>query len=132
MSNHTYSPKTMNSKVPWEPYKAATNLNKTPQESNEFNFLKENLVRYKVSTDLALFNAQRPGSQFDENDFQRINESFTQNDELNFIDARFYTDFHFLKLADELKSKCLESKSQTKKSPSPLNKPIQVRFFRSI
>lgn len=143
----------MGAKVPWEPYKAATNCNNkealTHKNSINESFLinnsKQNLVRYKIDTNLEAFNSNRPGYQFDEFDFKLIetnqcnlddnlNELFIKskvktndlstslakdmiekcpndnyepcaNNKLppSFVDARFYTDVHFLKLANQLK-----------------------------
>jgi len=116
------------SKVPWEPYKAATkNNSKSPQSC--VNIDNENLIRYNISTDLELFNARRPGYQFNDEDvkFVKAYTSDSLNEPSSFIDARFYTDFHFLKLADELKAKCLEmNASSALRSPNSANKPVNV------
>lgn len=138
-----------NRTIQWEPYKAACDANKNKnfnQEYSSFNSLnynnstqtesinKESLVRYKVDTDLNKFNAKRPGSQFDDSDLQLINKPKTQSFQENFNlkqdvhefkDARFYTDFYFLKLANELKTKCLESTDQGIKTTF-VNKPVNV------
>ena len=148
-------------KVPWEPYKAAiadvdtkknTNYNHEFISFNSINLNnsiltesinKDSLVKYKIDTDLELFNAQRPGYQFNDTDIKLLNQnqsnkphsSFQEN--LNnqvpeFKDARFYTDFHFLKLANELKAKCLENSEDKLKSNNFLNKPVNVVGFNAF
>ncbi|CAF0910868.1 unnamed protein product [Brachionus calyciflorus] len=130
--------------VPWEPYKAAINSKKS---KNRTNFETGNLIRYKIDTDLNKFNNQRPGYQFDEFDFKLIdtnsiqetlNEVIKRNESKNslstnlakelikdgrecpnFIDARFYTDAHFLKLSNQLKKKSI--KEIEKKVHKPVN-----------
>jgi hypothetical protein len=158
------------SKVPWEPYKAATSsdtetktilkglLNTTTSFSSS-SLIKNDLIRYKTDTNLDVFNSQRPGYQFDDCDFKLIEENkqkpnenlnetfakqavnqlnekeFTGNgDKLppNFLDARFYTDYHFLKLVNQLKKKTFESESEkiylnsNKVSSANNAKPVNV------
>ena len=99
------------------------------------NFIANDLIRYKTETNLDVFNSQRPGYQFDDCDFKLIEENKQKpNENLNetlakqivnqlnekeftgggnklppnFLDARFYTDYHFLKLANQLKKKTFE------------------------
>jgi hypothetical protein len=167
-------------KVPWEPYKAATNKkhNKITQlftstsllNHNSSSSSSNNLIKYKIATNLDNFNMNRPGYQFDELDLKSIQEkngrllaeqlskntiesaksnsqsstpsiptklvndmisndedSFASSNENklppSFIDARFYTDVHFMKLANQLKKKCTDSSSSN--SPS-INKPVNV------
>ncbi len=117
-----------NSKVPWEPYKAATKTTRRNPESY-VSLDTDKLIRYNVSTDLNLFNAKRPGYQFNDEDvkFVKAYTSDSLNEPSSFIDARFYTDFHFLKLADELKAKSLENDfNPMSRSPNSSNKPINV------
>ena len=120
MSKETLNGHGKTRQVPWEPYKGATSLNKLPIMQNP-GLIESNLVRYKVSTDLKLFNAQRPGSQFDDCDIELLEKTAATESSQTFVDARFYPDYYFLKLADELKSKCLNA---SKKSPT--SKPINV------
>ena len=143
-----------NYKVPWEPYKAAiTDVNKNTNFNHEFisfnsinlnnsnlteSIDKDSLVKYKIETDLELFNAQRPGYQFNDADVKLLSqnqsnklhssfqENFNKQQVPEFKDARFYTDFHFLKLANELKAKCLENSEDKSKSNNFLNKPVNV------
>lgn len=105
-------------KVPWEPYKAATT--KKGKSSSQLSLDKNDLIRYNVKTDMKLFNAQRPGYQFDDSDVNFVQKA---NDSGSFIDARFYTDFQFLKLADELKNKCLEQNTPV---ATRVSKPVNV------
>lgn len=133
INNYTQDkPRNISNKVPWEPYRAATSTLKN-FEANKMNpqhivdtvdhLNKTDLVRYNVSTDLELFNARRPGSQFNDEDLKSIQVNNTNN----FVDARFYPDHQFIKLADELKSKLFDSNSVTvPKSPNALNKPVNV------
>lgn len=132
--------------VPWEPYKAAINAKKSLKITN--NFETRNLIKYKIDTDLEKFNNQRPGFQFDEFDFKLIDnanlhESLTEVLKRNenrkslstnlakefvndgkegphFVDARFYTDAHFIKLANQLKKKSMKDIE-----PKP-SKPVNV------
>lgn len=109
------------SKVPWEPYKAATNT-QSLTSSNHLGLNKNDLIRYNVKTDMKLFNAQRPGYQFDDSDVNFIQKQNEKgSDSSGFIDARFYTDFQFLKLADELKNKCLDQSLPIAKASKPIN-----------
>lgn len=79
---------------------------------------KTNLIRYDVSTDLELFNASRPGSQYDDEDLKFIQQNSTNS----FVDARFYPDYQFIKLADELKSKFFDANLATvPKTSKPVN-----------
>ncbi len=118
------------SKVPWEPYKAATSSSKGLKENKMVQHLndtfdsvnKADLIRYKVSTDLELFNSCRPGSQFDDADLKFIQK----NSANSFVDARFYPDDQFIKLADELRSKFFEANPSLSKSSSSVNKPVNV------
>ena len=126
-----------NLKVPWEPYKAATNSRKpnpTDFTNNRFQgspieqINQANLVRYKILTDLNIFNAERPGYQFDDFDFQIIeNKPLKEaniketNETENFLDARFYPDLQFLKLANDLKKKCLENSGLKAQSAKPVS-----------
>lgn len=56
---------TSQTKVPWEPYKAA--IKKSPSFGmNNNQIQKENLVRYKIDTDMNVFNSKRPGFDNDE------------------------------------------------------------------
>lgn len=122
----------LTSKVPWEPYRAATGtlknfeankMNPQPTVDTVDQVNQTHLVRYNVSTDLEIFNARRPGSQFNDEDLKSIQ----MNSANSFIDARFYPDHQFIKLADELKSKFVEANSATvPKSPNTLNKPVNV------
>jgi hypothetical protein len=123
-------------------------LNTTSSSSS--NILKNDLIRYKTDTNLDVFNSQRPGYQFDDCDFRQIeenkqrpnenlNETFARQivnqlnekeftssaDKLppNFLDARFYTDYHFLKLANQLKKKTFETETPPP-PPPPLNNKI--------
>ena len=143
-------------RVPWEPYRGAINgqrltkgrakdpvtLNTALAPLNSFE--KEDLVRYKVETDLNIFNAQRPGYLFDASDYERIDkQAFAETDMLSsliatngadeaksrpamtpFTDARFYdsvTDVHFLKLANELKKKCVSPNAKSTGAIKPVN-----------
>ena len=171
-------------KVPWEPYKAATNKNnnKITQSFTSKSLLNHHssslssnkLIKYKIETNLDTFNMNRPGYQFDELDLKSVQDqngrllaeqlsrnaiesakSFSSksqpstpsmqtklvndmisNDEdsfssvandqklpPSFIDARFYTDVHFMKLANQLKKKCIEPSSNNTTS---INKPVNV------
>ena len=141
MSNRLNSEKDsgLNMKVPWEPYKAATEKSRPNLSSkkclsmNNFSAIttspiedikQESLIKYKVSTDLISFNAKRPGHQFDDFDFQNIGSvSDAGENKLNFVDARFYPDLHFIKLANDLKKKCLENSGI--RAPL-LNKPVNI------
>lgn len=165
------------SKVPWEPYKAATNSTSLLKSSSHFQNQTQassNLIKYKISTDLEKFNSKRPGYQFDECDFKSIEENEQNlNDDLNeilvkqklhsrneeysnnnnkeddlkykdhkenaasFIDARFYTDYHFLKLANQLKKNTIgasddaqqattSKKTNFSNSQPNSNKPVNV------
>lgn len=171
----------MNSKikVPWEPYKAAVGAQKT-QPSNTYTNTNtshrlpppsshnHHLIKYKIETNLDLFNMERPGYQFDEIDLKTINENnglmamslsksvtleqenkefnnkrmetkvIKNNDKCettklppiqlepsNFFDARFYPDVHFLKLASQLRKKCMPD--QTGGGSSVIaTKPVNV------
>lgn len=123
-------------KVPWEPYKAATSksssnkssISSIHQTSSQTNVNKNDLVRYNISTNLKIFNANRPGSEFDDEDIDTIKKTniFDGNDESLFVDARFYPDLQFLKMAEELKSKCLELNNPILKTSNTNNKPINV------
>jgi hypothetical protein len=138
------------SKVPWEPYKAAVSGNSSSiskflceKSDNQVasitplptNINRQSLVRYKVETNLDLFNSKRPGSQFNESDLLGVN-NFKSNVNTKsvpeFIDARFYTDFHFLKLANELKKKSLDKSAvasvnqQSSKTNDGLTKPVNI------
>lgn len=139
MSQHPNNTKSdILSKVPWEPYKAATKTeskNKLTNNATDLSAISANLnanklIRYNVSTDLKLFNARRPGYQFNDSDIQLIQNIACQtegsNDSNIFVDARFYPDYQFLKLADELKNKCLESNNTMVRSPNSSSKPINV------
>ena len=158
--------KQSSSKVPWEPYKAAT----SEKTSTEFNFTTTNstytsgnysnndLIRYKTATNLDVFNAQRPGYQFDECDFKQIEENkeklnanlsesfakeivaklnekeFTNGgDKLppNFLDARFYTDYHFLKLANQLKKKTVDSSASLDSAEKPSGSKLNATSSNS-
>ena len=78
------------------------------------------LIKHKTETNLEEFNKNRPAA-LDENNSSKINDSLLllnkQNSESNievpttteFKDARFYTEYHFLKLANQLKEKSLPS-----------------------
>ena len=122
MSKETLNCHNKIKEVPWEPYKGATSLNKKLPIKENPGLIESNLVRYKVSTDLKLFNAQRPGSQFDKCDIELLEKTVAESSQ-SFVDARFYPDYYFLKLADELKSKCFDA---SKKSPTSNPKPINV------
>lgn len=92
---------------PWEPYKAATTSTSIiPPNSDSLIacFKRDGLVKYKLDTDLAEFNSTRPGSQFDDSDLNMVDRWSGANTE-SFLDARFYTDASFLKLAAQLKNR---------------------------
>lgn len=127
-------------KVPWEPYKAATNTRKPnliDLTKSDSNFLKSSqiekinqasLIRYKVATDLNIFNAARPGYQFNDFDLKLIENKAVNETSVkeitesgNFLDARFYPDLQFLKLANDLKKKCLESSGLKAQSTKPVS-----------
>jgi hypothetical protein len=199
-------------KVPWEPYRAATGSSttnvtsstaftyqpltpphrqvvehaKSADPSLAIHLNKDQLVRYKIRTDMEKFNAKRPGHEFSESDFKHLEQqqqettsrniiggghfsdsisellvknsientkrnlstrlaqdlagsstaslSTTTNgdQQLNtskllpsFVDARFYTDAQFLKLANQLKKSSLEplqkSSSQKKQSAKSID-----------
>lgn len=127
--------------IPWEPYKAAVNSRKKFKMKD---LQQGDLIKYEIETDLIKFNKQRPGHDFDEFDFSLFGNSSLQNDldsnfyknnikrsmstnlaknftqdgkeGPNFIDARFYTDFNLMKLANQLKKK-----SMTKIENKPVN-----------
>ncbi|RNA16628.1 golgin-45 [Brachionus plicatilis] len=127
--------------IPWEPYKAAVN---TKKKFKMKDLQPGDLIKYKTDTDLDEFNRKRPGHQFDDFDFKSIESpSFQQSMDSvlskhdfkrslstnlakhfsqdgkegpNFIDARFYTDTNFMKLANQLKKK-----SMTKIENKPVN-----------
>lgn len=128
--------------IPWEPYKAAVNSNKKFKMKN---LQQGDLVKYKIETDLIKFNDQRPGHEFNDFDFNLIEnpslpnaleknfyknnikrsmstnlaKNFTQDGKEgpNFIDARFYTDFNLMKLANQLKKKSMTNIE---------NKPVNI------
>lgn len=113
---------------PWEPYKAATtstSIIPPNPDSLLACFKREGLVKYKVATDLNEFNSSRPGSQFDESDLSSILDR-QQNDESKFMDARFYTDASFMKLANQLKNRLNHSTSPTNSNNTTPNKPVNV------
>lgn len=99
-------------KVPWEPYKAATSSTSiiplNPSSLLEC-YTREGLVKYKTDTNLDEFNAQRPGTQFDQADLSLLAEQNQQMaPEKLFLDARFYTDVAYLKLANQLRGKAAQ------------------------
>jgi hypothetical protein len=171
-------------KVPWEPYKAATNKknNKIAQSftststsllNHHSPYISSNkLIKYKIETNLDKFNMNRPGYQFDEFDLKSVEDkngrllaeklsknaiesaksssnsqpstpsistklvndmisndedsySSTNDNKLppSFIDARFYTDVHFLKLTNQLKKKCMD---HSQSNSTSINKPVNV------
>jgi hypothetical protein len=94
------------SKIPWEPYKGATDKQTARSLNNEpksLNLDKENLIKYELDTDLNEFNSHRPGYQFDTVDLNFIKKADGTSESAAFLDARFYTDAYFLKLASQLK-----------------------------
>lgn len=129
--------------IPWEPYKAACNPNKNFDYSS-YNSLNFNLKNSQLTESY----------QFDEADLQLVSSSssptikpsnkshssfpeLAKADLVEFKDARFYTDFYFMKMAQDLKSKCMdqpgqkpvnvvtplsEKKEQTAVSPKPANR----------
>ena len=152
----------MSNKVPWEPYKAAcdgSNKNYN-HDYTSFNSLNLNntqltesintnaLVKYKIDTDLTLFNAKRPGSQFTDSDLQILNSNKIEvnnnkpnhqdfcndikEEFIDFKDARFYTDFYFLKMANELKTKCTDNNDdKIKTKPINVVNPLSDKSLKS-
>lgn len=76
------------------------------------------LIKYKIDTDLEEFNKNRPGISgavdIALTKFENSPAIFT-TESTEFKDARFYTDYHFLNLANQLKEKT-----------SPTMKPVNV------
>jgi hypothetical protein len=166
--------------VPREPHTAATEANtehkqkkiestKSVDSCLAVHLNKDNLIRYKIRTNLEKFNSKRPGVEFSESDFKHVEEKASEspNEQLvknsienakrnlstklaqdlvkdlnrdlvttqksvpdlstqtlvasnkllpSFVDARFYTDAQFLKLANQLKKSSLEpNKKQTRR-----------------
>jgi hypothetical protein len=68
-------------KVPWEPWKAATNSTSTNKTASSPAIMpnelenSSGLIKYKISTDLDAFNMSRPGYQFDDIDLKSIQDS---------------------------------------------------------
>lgn len=106
-SSQQFQPSSSSTPPPWEPYKAATTSTSIiPPNSDSLIacFKRDGLVKYKLDTDLNEFNSTRPGSQFDDSDINMVDKWSSANTE-TFLDARFYTDASFLKLAAQLKNR---------------------------
>lgn len=153
-SSNKTSPRLVREIPQKEPYKAAATH--SAHVKHNAHVEKSDLIKYKIKTDLAEFNSKRPGSQFHPSDVDFIeqlskrdlnelasmatkniktnlaNEEFHEMRLLSehtpsFIDARFYTDVNFVKLANELKRKSVKDDSMSKTaSTSAQIKPVNI------
>lgn len=91
---------------------------------------ENNMKRYKIETNLAEFNRNRPGFVDVDVDLTEIKNENEGNNFVEFKDARFYTDYHFLKLAAQLKEKTAAGgsslSSMVAKTNEAIVKPVNV------